>query len=213
MVVVDIGANIGYYTLIAAKLIGDNSKVYAFEPEPESYKLLAKNIKTNDYANVVTIQKAVSDKTERIKLFLDKSNLANPSLAQQNICDKNQNGFLEVETITLDDFFREVVKNFKVDIIKMDTQGAESLILEGAEKIIKNNKLKIIMEFWPKGLENMGTGPLRLLKRLENYGFRIKFIDETNKCLKELESERIVEMCKNLEAPNGDDFVNLLLEK
>ena len=58
MVVVDIGSNIGYYTLIAAKILGSSGKVYAFEPEPNNYELLLKNIEVNGYTNIVPVQKA-----------------------------------------------------------------------------------------------------------------------------------------------------------
>lgn len=209
MTVVNVGANIGYYTLIVANRVGPNGKVYAFEPEPKNFELLVRNIKKNGYKNILPIQIAISDKKGILKLFLDKSNLGNHSLAEQNIAEKN--GFVEVETNSLDNFFEEYNKDLKVDLILMDTQGAEGLILDGAKKIIGNNKLKIIMEFWPYGLNGMGTDALDLLKKLENYGYKIGLLDETNKCVNYLLPEKIIEMCKNLR--DGKGFVNLLLEK
>ncbi|MCX6811322.1 MAG: FkbM family methyltransferase [Candidatus Berkelbacteria bacterium] len=209
MTVVNIGANIGYYTLIAANKVGPNGKVYAFEPEPKNYQLLIKNIEKNGYKNILPIQVAISDKQGTLKLFLDKSNLGNPSLAEQNIGEKN--GFVEVKTNSLDNFFEKHSKDFKVDLLLMDTQGAEGLILDGAKKIIRNNKLKIIMEFWPWGLNNVGTDALNLLKRLKKYGFKIGLINETNKCINYLLPEKIVGMCKN--SQNGRGYVDLLLEK
>ena len=59
--VIDLGANIGYYTCILAKLVGKDGKVFAFEPDPRNLKLLEKNIKVNEYNNVVIVDKAVSD--------------------------------------------------------------------------------------------------------------------------------------------------------
>jgi len=209
MSVVNIGANIGYYTLIAANSVGPNGKVYAFEPEPKNFKLLVRNIKKNDFKNILPIQAAVSDKKGTLKLFLDKSNLAAPSLAEQNTSKKN--GFVEVETNSLDNFLEKYNKGFNVDLIQIDAQGSEGLILAGAKKIIGNHNLKIIMEFWPYGLHNMGTNALDLLKRIESYGFEIGLIDETNKCISYLQPEKIVEMCKN--SKNGMHYVNLLLEK
>ena len=209
MTVIIIGANIGYYTLIAAKRVGPNGMVYAFEPDSKNYKLLVRNIEANNYKNVLPVQVAVSDKKGVLKLYLDKSNFASSSLAEQNIVDKN--GFEEIETNSLDNLFEEYRKDLKADLIQMDTQGAEGLILGGAKKIIGNNRLKIIMEFWPYGLNNMGTDALYLLKRLKNYGFKIGLVDETNKCISYLLSEKIVEMCKN--SKNGMGHVNLLLEK
>lgn len=208
MTVVNVGANIGYYTLIAANRVGPNGKVYAFEPEPKNYKLLVRNIEENGYKNILPIQAAVSYKKGTLKLFLDKSNLGNPSLAEQNIDEKN--GFVEVETDSLDNFFEKHSKDLKIDLILMDAQGAEGLILNGAKKIIENNKLQIIMEFWPYGLNNVGTDALDLLKRIENYRFKIGLIDEVNKCIRYLPPEKIIEKCKN--SKNGKGSFNLLLE-
>ena len=70
--VIDIGANIGYFTLLFAKLVGPNGKVFAFEPDPTNFSILKKNIEENNYDNVILSQKAISDKTETTKLFLCK---------------------------------------------------------------------------------------------------------------------------------------------
>jgi hypothetical protein len=72
MVVVDVGAHIGYYTLIAAKLVGTKGKVYAFEPEPSNYRLLVRNIYENRYENVVAIPKAVASREQKQHYFCIK---------------------------------------------------------------------------------------------------------------------------------------------
>ena len=68
-VVVDLGANMGYFTLLAARLVGKEGKVYAFEPEPINYSLLVKNVELNGYDNVVTVPKAVSHQSGIVRLF------------------------------------------------------------------------------------------------------------------------------------------------
>ena len=65
-IVVDLGANIGYYTLILAQLVGEFGHVYAFEPEPSNFELLSKNVKENNHNHVTLVQKAVSDKNSKI---------------------------------------------------------------------------------------------------------------------------------------------------
>ena len=72
MTVVDIGANYGSYTLIASKLVGNDGRVYAFEPEPGNYDILVKNIEMNGYTNVTPIRKAVSNKQGKVRLYVDK---------------------------------------------------------------------------------------------------------------------------------------------
>ena len=79
-VVVDIGANIGYFTLIFSRLVGRKGEVFAFEPEPNNFNLLKKNIEINDYKNVNLINKAVSNKSGKIELYLDDVNTGRHSL-------------------------------------------------------------------------------------------------------------------------------------
>ncbi len=217
MVVVDIGANIGYYTLIAAKLVGKSGIVYAFEPEPTAYELLCKNIVVNGYTNVVPIQEAVSNKHGKIKFWVDKAGIAISSIAKDNVLafskvpvDKvsEKPRFIEMETITLDEFLKDL--SDKVDFIKIDTQGAEGLIIDGAERVLRDNNLKITMEFWPDGLRNLGTDPLELLCKLQKYGFKIKLINEREQALEPIEP---LEFCRAISKKSGHQEFNLLLEK
>jgi FkbM family methyltransferase len=209
-IVVDIGANIGYYTLIAAKLTKDNGKVYSFEPEPNNFQLLSKNIAVNGYKNCTPIQKALSDKAGRIKLFLNITNLG----AHSFINDEKKNrsgGEVDVQTITLDDYFENEVKSNKIDFIKMDAEGAEGLVISGAKRLLAENDVKILMEFWPNGLRKLGTDPLRMLRELEGFGFKIKLLDDENKSMKEISLEEIIEYCDI--TLKGEHEVNLFLKK
>jgi len=118
-VVLDLGANIGYYTLIFGKLVGKRGKVFAFEPDPTNFSLLKKNVEMNGYKNVELVQKAVSNKTGKIKLYLCEDNKGDHRI--YNSHDGRQS--IEIEAIRLDDYFKNY--NGAVDFIKMDIQGAE----------------------------------------------------------------------------------------
>jgi len=209
MRVVDIGANFGYYTLIAAARVGKEGKVYAFEPEPGNYELLLKNISLNHYETIVPIQQAVSNRRGTTNLFVDKRNLGAPSLAEKNV-DRRQ-GIVAVETVSIDEFFKTVEGFGPIDFLKIDAQGAEGLIFEGACNCLKNEGLKIMMEFWPQGLRNMGTDPLNLLRLIKSSGFTIKIIEEKKRVLVGIEE---VEAIGNyLQLKSSQAAVNLLLEK
>jgi FkbM family methyltransferase len=165
-IVLDIGANIGYYTLIAARIVGDKGKVFAFEPDPENFSLLKKNIAINGYKNVTPVQKAVSDKFRKIKLFLSEDNKAGHRIYD----DMTGKKFISVGAVVIDDF----LKGNKVDFVKMDVEGAEGKALAGMSKIIKENKkLKILTEFFPSLLAELGTNPEKYLESLVGHGFRI----------------------------------------
>lgn len=105
MVCLDIGANVGYFTLIAAKLVGEKGKVFAFEPEPHNFDLLVKNIALNGYDNVTPVQKAISNKNGKAKLFLNTFDGGGHTLARAAQNDKFFEGSIEVEVQTLGSFF------------------------------------------------------------------------------------------------------------
>ena len=111
--VLDIGANIGYFTLIYANQVGNNGKVYAFEPSPQNYSLLNKNITANGYKNVVVEQKAVSDQSSPIQFYLSLRNNGQHSFFNTHGDRKS----IKVESVRLDDYFPP---NTAVDFIKID---------------------------------------------------------------------------------------------
>ena len=176
MVCLDIGANIGYFTLIMARLVGEEGKVFAFEPEPHNFDLLAKNIAINGYGNVTAVPKAISNKDGKAELFLDRTSFGAHSLVRQDTRNIRQD-VTEVEVQTLDSLFKDY--DGRIDFIKMHVEGAELTVLEGMEDIINKNKdLIIITRFVPSVLTRFGSPPEEYLNRLIQYGFKLYDIDE-----------------------------------
>jgi FkbM family methyltransferase len=200
-VVLDIGANIGYYTLIFAKLVGEEGKVFAFEPDPTNYALLQKNVDLNGYTNVILVQKAVSNRTGKIKLYLCDDNKADNRI--YNSHDGRQS--TEIEAIRLDDYFKDY--DGGVDFIKMDIQGAEGGAIQGMLDLIeKNRNVKITAEFWPVGLKRFGIEPEECLQLLAEHGFQLYNINER---AKKIESVSIAKLLETY-SPNKDEYTNLL---
>ncbi len=187
MTVVDIGANLGYYTLLSARLVGKHGKVYAFEPVPHNFKLLEKSIAANRFTNITAIEKAVSDKQGKTRIYIDAGNFGNHTLVYGTT--HAVHGAIEIETISLDEFFND---DEKIDLIKMDAEGAEGLIIEGGRKILARKNIRIIMEFWPLGQEKLGFQPYDLLHRLRQYGFSIKLITEKPGYLRQASDNEII---------------------
>lgn len=219
-VVVDLGANIGYFTLLAARLVGKKGKVYAFEPEPKNYDYLIKNIKLNDYENIVALQKAVSDKKGKTKLFICPYDTGHHTINQHEGIEAYKQGrviddkkdFIEIETITLDEFFEGEEES--IDFIKIDVEGAEMLVLSGMDRMLRKNKrLKMIVEFFPLLIKEMGSSPIDFIRRiLEDYHFSIFVIPDDYNALKgemiEIDSaEKIMSLCKG-----EKDHINLFVE-
>ncbi len=198
-VVLDIGAHIGYYTVIAAKIVGKEGRVYAFEPDPKNFSILQNNIALNGYKNVTLINKAVSDTEGLSNLFLNTKNTGDHRIYKSEKYNKG----VKIETITLDNFFKS---NTHIDLIKIDIQGAEVRALKGGQKIIKENEnLKIITEFWPKGLKLCGNSAEEYTRFILKNNFKIFEINEQTKSIVLTNTKKLLESTGTRE----HDFKNL----
>ena len=176
-IVLDIGDHIGYYTLIFSDCVGLEGKVFAFEPNPDNFTLLKKNVEINKYKNVVLIQKAVSNKAGRLKLYLSALNSGDNRIYDLGDGPRKS---IEIEAVRLDDYFKDY--DGKIDFIKMDIQGAEGAAMEGMEILLeKNRNLKIITEFWPFGLKGFGIDPETYLQSFLIKGFKLYRINNLEK--------------------------------
>ena len=179
--VIDLGANIGLYTLTLARLVGETGRVYAFEPDPTNFALLSKNVELNGYRNVTLERKAVSDKTGPAHLFRCEDNAGDHRITDS---DEGRDS-VEIEVISLDDYFSSDL--VPIRLIKMDIQGAEGGALKGMAQLLdRSTDPRILMEFWPAGLERFGTNPRELLETLRARGFQILQIDHRRKELVEV---------------------------
>jgi len=184
-VVVDVGANIGYYTILLADKVGKNGKVYAFEPDKTNFEILTKNIKTNNLKNVVAVNAAVGSKSGKLKLHKSKENFGDHKLYGK---DKE---IEEVKIIRLDNY----LKNIKVDLMKIDTQGWEPEVIEGAKNIIKRDKPIIFLEYSPASYKEAKLDGKGMVKFLHTIYPNIWWIDEWLYIYKNLGQEKIDEIC------------------
>lgn len=164
MNVVDLGANIGYFTLIAAKLVGPEGKVFAFEPEPGNFSLLQRNVNMNGYRNVTLVQKAVSDKNG-----VEELHLCSDSWGHSLSSFKRDAGSISVPVTSLDQFFSEDVA---IDFIKMDIEGAEGKAMQGMERILGKGGVKaMVVEFHFSELESQGSSFEEAWHQFKTLGF------------------------------------------
>jgi FkbM family methyltransferase len=184
-VFLDIGANLGHYTLIAAKLIGESGRVHAFEPAADNYTLLVKSVAANGFKNIVTVPKAVSNRNGTTRLILDPHEAGMHRLASGS--DSGESAV--IETVTLDDYFKD--KEKRVDIMKMDVEGAEMLVLEGMREILeRSNDLTIFTEFSPVMIRRAGSAPEEYLRQLFSRGFALFHINEQEEKLVPLDFDK-----------------------
>lgn len=173
----DIGANIGYMSFCVSPFV---KKVYSFEPNPNLEKQFYKTIQLNAFNNITRLPYGCSIAESIEKLYLNKSNIGASSILSQN---KNEQ-FLEIQLKPLDSFFEQFEK---VDFIKIDVEGYEKFVIDGAEKIIEKYKPKMVIEFSPMYYERIEKGSTqKFYQKMVNYGYKIENLT-TKKPVKSLD--------------------------
>jgi len=164
MTIVDIGVNKGYFSLLFAKLMNDRGKVLSFEPDPDNCFWVRKSIQANGYRCIELFQYALSDKEGSVTFYLGKKS-GWGSVFPSSLTEEKA---ITVKTRKLDNVLKEEGMN-KVDIIKIDVQGADLLVLKGAETTLKRQNIKLAMDVDVKSLGERN----QLFDFLESCGFKI----------------------------------------
>jgi FkbM family methyltransferase len=180
MTFVDVGANIGYYTLLAAKQVGHTGKVYAFEPEPLNFELLRKNVIVNWFSGLVRAEKkAVSDAGGHIDFYVRQNYRGNSSIGAvtrehlENLYDSMER--IQVETVSLDEYFPEPPS---IDLLKIDVEGAELDALQGMRNVIQSNPEIIIICEWSLGqMRTAKRDPLAVLEQFRRHALRARSVE------------------------------------
>ena len=207
MTVADVGAHIGYYTLLAARQVGPGGRVLAFEPDPRTFTLLRRNVDVNLFADRVTaLPVALSNAESTADLFRDPASVGTPSFAKANLRTGGQP--YVVRTTTMDAVLAEQ-RVGKLNVVTIDAQGAEALVFAGALRAFAHGPLRCFVEFWPFGLRNLGADPAELLRTCARGGFTIRLIDSDRREAMALNVDAVMSAC----SADPYQFVDLLLEK
>lgn len=219
-IVLDLGANIGYYAIMEAKKIGKTGKIYAIEPDPRNFKFLKKNISLNSLENLFEVEQgAISNKTAKAEFILSsKTNLSSFELNKNN---KNYNSIM-VQTYDLGEY----LKNKKrIDLIRMDIEGHEIEVFESlinfAYKYKYHLPKKIIFETHFPVYRYKKEYVIGIFNKLFNIGYSVKYfssIDEPKekfkrngyfpfKIIKDFPFQRGI--YKNI---NHKDFINFITD-
>lgn len=208
MVFVDIGANIGYYSVIASSLVGRMGTVFAFEPDPKNFALLQRNVAENQCQNVVTVQKAVSAATRQLSLYRSKDNFGDHRTYEPR--DTNvrpgrlKPSAVAVEAISLDECLAS--RQTSVDFVKMDIQGSEYDAFAGMRKTLQQNSdVTILTEFWPMGSKQAGAAPRAFLAEVRACGFLIHELAEGQ--------PREISDADVLSRLSGNEYMSLVLSR
>ena len=155
MIVFDVGANIGEWTLTMANGVGAQGRVYSFEPTPFLFDALNKTVAANQFNQVIVFPYALSDKSKTMDFYIQYdenelldarlSRLDSPADFKEWITDGKKAKKIQVKTITLDKFaVKEKLE--RLDFIKIDAEGYESAIVEGGLTVLKKFRPNLILE-------------------------------------------------------------------
>ena len=171
---VDVGASFGIYTVAASRMVGDSGHVLAFEPSIQSFPVLRKNIDVNNLRNVSAFHVALSEKRGRAWLY----HAPDPSGNSLGRDPSFEGAGEDVMTESLDHLLRRISVD-RVDVIKMDVQGAEELVLRGASKVVNSMRPIIIFEVYPDGAAYLGLSPNGAREMLESLGYEFFRVGES----------------------------------
>lgn len=197
MVVIDVGANIGYYTLLAARLVGPTGMVVAFEPGPANTELIHRNLVLNQFTNVRILPVAVSDVPDMVGFGMDDSNGSITSGAQAQF---------QVPAVPLD---QALAREPRIDLIKIDIEGAEGRALRGMARILTQHRPLVCCEFSPGRLPRIsGVQPEEYLDSWRTHGYVLSVIPTTGPWLNRPYTN--AEIMQYFASPSVRDHVDLI---
>lgn len=171
-VFIDAGSNVGLYSLYASPVVGENGKVFAFEPVTQSFIRLEENIALNDLTNIIPVKVALSDTDGLSQIQLAENgfdawnSLAKPSLGKLS-------GFENVKIQMLDHYLAEAKVTDTISLIKIDVEGWEIPVLKGCETVLKDQSPVLMVEFTDKNAVNAGYTCKQLYCLIQDYGYSL----------------------------------------
>lgn len=184
MTVLDIGANTGYFSLLMADLVGPSGSVYCFEPFPGNFELLKTNVQSNGLAQVHIFLLALSDRCGSAVLSVNPINDGGHSLGDlthnPDLAGYDQDKLMEnVQTETLDSFLHQQ-KIPRVDVVKIDVEGAETLVFAGAANLLSSPQSPaLICEIGDSAQGQAGKTEKDLRRLLYSYGYKSYWLRDT----------------------------------
>ncbi len=179
MVFIDVGANLGLYTLFASRLVGSSGVVLALEPSGRDFNRLLANLQLNESAQVRALRLAASDHhSQRELLLADDEHSGHNTFGRFAYDSVGSNGWETVQTCPLDEVARQEHLG-RVDVIKIDAEGHEWFVLQGARQIILKSHPVLLLEVNEKALAAQGCRPEQIIEFLKDLGYSLWQVDSS----------------------------------
>lgn len=199
-IAIDVGANLGWYSVLLDRLSDAGSRIFAFEPDPSTYDLLTKNLLTNHASRVVAVNMALGDApgTAQLNRYRDSNNGRHTLMAGGN----SSGGKVQVRVDTLQRFWHDnLLGNARIALLKIDVEGYEYFVLRGARELLANCDC-ILLEYAPLSVRAAGLETDALMEPFRTGGFRARVF----------QNERLVPISFS-ELVNAQQTCDLLLTK
>lgn len=167
----DLGANIGFFSLMAARLVGPNGKVFSFEADPEIAARLRENLSRNQFSHAHVEQKAIWSQNTTVSFTRVDQNVS-PDRGLGHVSQSaSADGAIQVEAVSLDDY---TASHPAPDLLKCDVEGAEAAVFQGAERLLAAKRPILLVEM--HSTENHRV----LVEKFVHLGYRVQNLDDNH---------------------------------
>mgnify|MGYP000176852642 FL=1 len=204
---IDVGANIGYYSVLASQWVGEAGRIYGFEPDPNNFSLFEANVALNKLNNVECFNVALSNCDNEGALYLNDSNFGDHQIydngdGRDSFAIQLRNGSTLLSSVE------------NIRLVKIATPGAEYQVLSGLLPLLKKQAgpLSLIVEFWPYGLKKSGSSATQLLDLLLSLQLPLSIIDHLGHSLVACTEQQLRSWVAMMaEHPEDEGFMNILV--
>jgi FkbM family methyltransferase len=194
---VDVGANLGYYSILAGFGVGWSGRVYSFEPNPRLFDLLVRNVSANWMKSFVTPEPlAVYEDARTTDFFVSRHFAGNSTLASLDVVETELDTIskISVQTVSLDEYFADY--RDPIDVIKIDIEGAELFAFRGMRELLKRNpNVAVVCEWSQNQMKAQDSDPAELLEEFRRHDFKIYRIEPVFRPVEPADSLLDVEYC------------------
>ena len=208
-VFVDVGANIGYFTVLAASIVGERGTVFAFEPDPDNFRLLEANLALNALQRKVTaVPAALAEDDGEGQLYLSEDNLGD----HQIYTTGEGRDSVPIELLNGSHYLKDRLDS--LDLLKVDTQGSECRVMAGLMPLLSGlaQPPSILLELTPLSLRQAGSSGRALVELLAGLQQPFWIVDHIEHRLVASSREELAGWCDDVDAVAGDSgFMNILV--
>lgn len=175
--VYDVEAHIGTYTLFFARAAGEEGRIFAFEPNPDNYRCILDNIRINNFNNIFLRQIAIGKTRGRVNLSVPVFDTSSSSISVEIKKDLFPNNKIKTFEVWIDSLDNIVTADEKPDFIKIDVEGLELEVLEGAEKILKLYKPELFIEIHGANIKKWVNNARKIVGFVRNLGYTVYSVE------------------------------------